>query len=159
MSARAQALAEQFERANTELIAAISACGDERWGARCADTGWTAAVQADHLGAGQAFIADRIGRLARGEADDPLPMAVIEQANEARAAQRSGVSREEAAAQLRENGAAMAQLIRGLSDEQLARTGKIVAEVPVQSVEGWIAYLSIGEIERHGGQLREAVGA
>jgi len=158
MSARAQALAEQFERVNTELIAAISACGDERWGARCADTGWTAAVQADHLGAGQAFIADRIGRLARGEADDPLPMAVIEQANEARAAQRSGVSREEAAAQLRENGAAMAQLIRGLSDEQLARTGKIVAEVPVQSVEGWIAYLSIGEIERHGGRLREAVG-
>ena len=159
MSARAQALAEQFERVNTELIAAISACGDERWGARCADTGWTAAVQADHLGAGQAFIADRIRRLARGEVDDPLPMAVIEQANEARAAQRSGVSREEAAAQLRENGAAMTQLIRGLSDEQLARTGKIVAEVPVQSVEGWIAYLSIGEIERHGGRLREAVGA
>jgi len=53
----------------------------------------------------------------------------------------------------------MAQLIRGLSDEQLARTGKIVAEVPAQSVAGWIAYLSIGEIDRHGGRLREAVGA
>jgi uncharacterized damage-inducible protein DinB len=159
MSARAQELAEQFERANEELIAAISRCSDEGWKARCADTGWTAAVQADHLGAGQAFIADRIGRIARGEADDPLPMAVIEQANEQRAGERAGCSREEAIAQLRENGAAMAAMIRGLSDEQLARTGKIVAEVPSQSVEGWIAYLSIGEIERHGGRLREAVGA
>ena len=159
MSARAQELAEQFERANAELIAAIERCGDDAWGARCADTGWTAAVQADHLGAGQAFIADRIGRIARGEADDPLPMAVIEQANEQRAGARAGVSREEAIALLQENGAAMAAMIRGLSDEQLARTGKIVAEVPSQSVEQWIAYLSIGEVERHGGRLREAVGA
>jgi hypothetical protein len=86
-------------------------------------------------------------------------MAVIEQANEQRAGQRAGVSRDEAIAQLRENGAAMAQMIRGLSDEQLARTGQIVAEVPARSVEQWIAYLSIGEIERHGGRLREAIGA
>ena len=159
MGARAQELAEQFERANAELIAAIGRCGDDRWGACCADTGWTAAVQADHLGAGQAFIADRIGRIARGEAEAPLPIAAIEQANERRAAERAGGSRDEASAQLRENGAAMAQMIRGLSDEQLARSGKIVAELPSHSVEGWIAYLSIGEIERHGGRLREAIGA
>ena len=116
-------------------------------------------MQSDHLGAGQAFIADRIGRIARGEADAPLPMATIERANEDRAAQRAGVGRDEAIAQLRENGAAMARLIRGLSDEQLARTGKVVEEVPAQSVEGWIDFLSLGEIERHGGRLREAVGA
>ena len=159
MSMRVQELTEQFERVNAELIAALGRCGDERWGARCADTGWTAAVQADHFGAGQAFIADRIGRIARGEADAPLPIAVIEQANEQRAAERAGGSRDEAIALLRENGAAMAQLIRGLSDEQLARVGTIVEEVPAQSVEQWIVYLSIGEIERHGGRLREAVGA
>jgi uncharacterized damage-inducible protein DinB len=159
MNAQAQELAGQFERANEELIAAIGRCDDDRWRARCADTGWTAAVQADHLGAGQAFIADRIGRIARGEADEPLPIGVIEQANEQRAAQQANVTREEAAALLRENGAAMAAMIRELSDEQLARTGKIVAEVPERTVEQWIAYLSIGEVERHGGKLREAIGA
>ena len=71
MSARAEALAERFERANEELIAAIGRCGDAGWGARCADTGWTAAVQADHLGAGQAFIADRIGREPAGARRSP----------------------------------------------------------------------------------------
>ena len=159
MSSRAQELAAQFERANEELIAAIGRCSDERWTARCADTGWTAAVQADHLGAVHAFPTDYIGRIARGEEVAPLPIAVIEQENEKRAARQANVSREEAIALLQENGATMAALIRGLSDEQLARTGTIVTELPVQSVEQWITMLAIGEVERHGGALREAVAA
>lgn len=159
MSARAQVLAEQFERANEELLAAIGRYGDEGWGARCADTGWTAAVQADHLGAGQAFIAERIGMLARGASSPPVPMAAIDAGNAQRSAQAAGVGKEEAIALLRRNGAAMAALIRGLSDAQLARTGQIVVEMPTWSVEQWVQNLAIGEIARHGGRLREAVGA
>lgn len=159
MSARAQELAQQFERANEELIAAIDRCGEEGWRARCADTGWTAAVQADHLGAGQAFIAYRIGQLAQGEDTPPLPLAAIEQDNDQRAGQQAGVDKDKAVALLRENGATMAAMIRGLSDEQLARTGQIVVEMPSHSVGQWVQALPIGEIERHGGRLREAVGA
>ncbi len=159
MSERARELAERFERANEELIATIEGCADDRWRASCSDTGWAVGVQADHLGVGQAFIAERIAGIARGEALSPLPMAAIEQANDQRAGQATRIDKEEAVALLRQNGAAMARMIRGLDDEQLGRTGRIIAELPEQSVERWIEYLAIGELERHGGCIREAIAA
>ena len=157
MSERAQALAERFERANEELIATIEGCADDRWRASCSDTGWAVGVQADHLGAGQAFITEYIGSIARGEATPPLPMAVIDQANAQRVGQAANVSKEDAIALLRQNGAALAEMIRGLDEEQLGRSGQIVAELPAHSVEQWIEYLAIGELERHGGCIRQAI--
>ena len=159
MSERAQALAERFERANEELIATIAGCADDHWRASCSDTGWAVGVQADHLGVGQAFIAERIEGIARGEAAPPVPMATIEQINDQRAGQAADIGKEEAIALLRQNGAAMAGMIRGLDEEQLGRTGQIVAELPVLSVERWIENLAIGELERHGGCIRQAIGA
>ena len=157
-SERARALAEQFERVNDDLIATVERCTAEQWRATCADTGWSVAVQADHLANGEAFIAERVGQIARGEAAPPLPLATIEQANEQRAAQAADVGRDEVIAMLRRNGATAAQMIRDLDEEQLGRTGQIVVELPVWSVEQWIENLSIGELERHGGAIRQAVG-
>ncbi len=157
MSERARALAERYERANEELIATIAGCADDHWRASCSDTGWAVGVQADHLGVAQAVIAEHIGAIARGEPLPPLPMAVINQANDQRAGQAAEISKEEAIALLRQNGAAMAEMIRGLDEEQLGRSGQIVAELPAHSVEQWIEYLAIGELERHGGCIRQAI--
>jgi hypothetical protein len=159
MHDRSRALADQFERANEALIATLAACDTAAWRAACPDTGWRVGVQADHIAAVEAFLTDRLGRIATGAAADPLPMAVIERENDRRAAQAADIARAEAIAQLREQGAAARRLIRTLSAEQLARTGRIVAERPSQSVEAWIVGLSIGEIERHGGCIRQATNA
>lgn len=158
MSERAQALATRFERASEELVAAVAGCGGDAWRAPCADTGWSVGVQADHIVAAEAFTTDYVGRLARGEVVEPVPMAAINQGNDQRAAQAASADQAAVVGQLRREMAAAAGLIRGLSDEQLGRTGQIVAEVPAQSVAEWIEYLSIGEIERHGGCLRQALG-
>ena len=159
MSARARALATRFERVGAELLAAIEGCGDDAWRAPCSDTGWSVGGQADHIVAAEAFTTDYVGRLARGEAVEPVPMAAINQGNDRRAAQAASGDKAAVVAQLRREAAAASQLIRGLSDEQLGRSGQIVAEVPAKSVAEWIEYLSIGEIERHGGCLRQAIGA
>jgi uncharacterized damage-inducible protein DinB len=156
MSDRALALADQFEQANTALIAALTTCDTAAWQAACPDTGWPVGVQADHIAAVEAFLTDRLGRIANGEAIDPLPLALIERENDRRAAQAANITPDQAIAQLREQGAAAIHLIRSLSLDQLARTGQIVAEQPTQSVEAWIIGLSIGEIERHGDSILQA---
>jgi len=159
MSERAQALAARFERASGELIAAIEGCDGNAWRATCSDTGWSVAVQADHIAAAEAFVTDYVGRIARGEAVEPVPMAAINQGNDQRAAQAASADQAAVVAQLRQETTTATRLIRDLSDEQLGRTGQIVAELPAQSVAAWIESLSIGEIERHGGCLRQALGS
>ncbi len=158
MSERARALAERFERANEDLIATVAGCDEAGWRARCPDTGWNVAIQADHLADGEAYIADILGRMARGEAVQPLPMAAIEQANEQRAAQMADTTRDDVVALLRRNGAAAAAAYRGLDDAQLGRTGQFVAELPAKTVEEWVEFLAIGELERHGGAILQALG-
>ena len=158
MSERARALAERFERANEGLIATVEGCDEAGWRAACPDTGWTTAIQADHLAAGEASIAEALGKMARGEAVRPLPIATIEQANEQRAAQVANTTRDEVVALLRRNGAAAAQVYRGLDDEQLGRSGQFVAELPARTVAEWVEFLAIGELERHGGAIRQALG-
>ena len=159
MSERARALAERFERANEELIGMVAGCDDAGWRSACPDTGWRVAIQADHLAVGETWVADMVGKIARGEAVQPLPIATIEQANEQRAAQVANTTREEVIALLRQNGAAAAQIYRGLDDAQLGRTGQIVAELPSKTAEEWIEFLGIGELERHGGCIRQALGS
>ncbi len=158
MSAQAQALAERFERELAALIEAVEACQDEQLAGRCADTGWAGLVQVDHLAAAEAFVTDRLQAIVAGHRAPPLPRATIEAANDQRALEAATVSKEAALAALRENGARTADFIRGLSDEQLERRGEIVVELGEKSVREWIEVLSIGEIERHGGALRQAIG-
>ena len=65
----------------------------------------------------------------------------------------------ETTALLRDNGASAAQTYRFLTDEQLARTASLLAGTPPSTVAGLISYLAIGEIERHGAAIREAIGS
>jgi hypothetical protein len=158
MSDHARALADRFEQVNAALITTLAGCDDAAWRATCPDTGWSIAVQADHIAAAEGFVTEYVGRLARGEQVEPVPIAAINRENDRRAAQAAGIDREGAITQLRQQGGAAVQLIGNLTDEQLGRTGQIVAEVPARSVAEWVEYLSIGEIERHGGCIRQAFG-
>jgi hypothetical protein len=158
MGGRARTLAERFERANEELITTVAGCDDAGWRAICPDTGWRVAIQADHLAIGEAFVADLVGRLARGESVQPLPIAAIERANDERAALVADTTRDEVVALLRRNGASAAAIYRELTDEQLERGGPLVAELPARTVEEWIDFLAIGELERHGDAIRRALG-
>ena len=158
MSDQARALADRFEQTNATLIATLAGCDDDAWRATCPDTGWSVAVQADHIAAAEDFVTEYIGRLARGEQVEPVPIAVINRENDCRAVQAAGIDGAGAITQLRQQGGAAVRLIGSLTDEQLGRTGQIVAEVPARSVAEWVEYLSIGELERHGGCIRQALG-
>ncbi len=156
MSEKAAALAEQFEQSNNDLITTVEQCSDVQWAAKCPDTGWSVAVQAHHIAGGEKGLAGFIGAVASGHTPPPITMEMINQGNARHAEEYVNVSKEETVALLRENGAAAAKMIRGLSDAQLARTGELIAG-RAASVAQMIQSLSLGEIQRHGEHLRQAI--
>jgi quercetin dioxygenase-like cupin family protein/uncharacterized damage-inducible protein DinB len=158
-SERARALAWRFAQANDALIATIERCTPEQWRATCADTGWTVGVQAHHIAVGELPIAAMIRAVAAGEPPPPMPPGMLDAINARHAAEFANVTKEEAVALLRENGARAAETYRTLTDAQLARTTAPTAGEHPASVAQLIEYLAIGEIERHGAALRAAIGA
>lgn len=157
-SARARALAWQFEHANEELIATLEQCPPERWRAICADTGWTIGVQAHHIAEGEATIAGVLRDVAEGRPHPPMPPRKLDAINARHAEEFANVTREETVALLRRNGPRAAQAYRVLSDEQLAQTATLLEGGQPASVAQLIEHLAMGEIERHGAYLRSALG-
>jgi hypothetical protein len=82
---------------------------------------------------------------------------MIDAANARHAEACANVTQAETCALLQRHGALATELYRGLSDEQLARTGVTLVDGPPSTVAGLIDYLAIGEIERHGQAIREAI--
>ena len=158
-SARARALAWRFEHANQGLIAMIERCSPEGWRAICADTGWSVGVQAHHVATGEAPILGVIQDAADGRPHPPMPPAKLDAINARHAAEFADVTREETAELLRRNGAAAARAYRVLSDEQLERSATLLEGGEPATVAELIEHLAIGEIERHGGYIRDVVGA
>ena len=125
MSARARTLAEQFEQVNKEAIAAVEARDDSAWRAVCREEGWPAAFTAWHIGDGHTTIMGLVSGVANGHPLPTLTAAMLDTRNAANLARYAACSRQEALDVLRQNGTAVADAIRGLSDEQLDRTAVI----------------------------------
>jgi hypothetical protein len=158
MGERAEALARRYEGAFGEVVQAVERCPDDKWKESCPDTGWPANFQARHIAGGAMFFAGAFGKIARGEPYPAPPMSAIDAGNAQQLEAGRGVSKQEALAELRAGGPAMAGFIRGLSDEELDRTGQIVQELPAMTVEQLIERVAMGELANHGGALRRAVG-
>src|SRR5215216_1156150 len=98
MGERAAALADQFEQTLGELIATVEGCSEEQWRAMCG---------------------------AEGRPLPDLTWDDINGTNERRAGEQASCSKDEVLASLRDGGREMAAYVRGLSDEQLDRTGAL----------------------------------
>lgn len=157
-SDQARMLAWRFKQANDALIATIQACTPEEWRAVCADTNWTVAVQAHHVADNHAHIAAMLQQAVDGKPYPPITLAEQDAFNAQHATTFADVTREETVALLERNGALAAQTYRRLTDEQLAQTFVAIVGSPPISVAGMIAYVAIGEIERHGKFIREVIG-
>lgn len=156
MSERARALAEQFEQANNDVIAAVEACSDEQWRATCKDEGWSVATTAHHVGGGHAVIADFANKIGNGEAMPPITMEMIDQGNAQHAQQYANCNKAETLAMLREGGAVAASIVRGLSDEQLDRSGPVLGN-PMTAAQV-IENILIGHPRQHLASMQGAMG-
>ncbi len=120
-SARAEELARQFEQLNDEVIAFVEACDEGAWKAQCADDERCVGAVAQHVADAHRAGSRWVRTIVAGQ---PITVTMddIHTSNAQAAAASANQSQSEVADALRQSGAKAASTVRGLSDEDLARS-------------------------------------
>ncbi len=157
MSEIARDLADRFQRSNGELIVFAEGLSEEQWRALCPREWRTFGVVVYHIAEGLALITD----VARAVAtEQPLPPGLVRNAEEAnsknalQATEHVDCTRQETVELLHRNGAASVEFVRGLTNEQLARSRLVWGREA--TVEALIEHVLIGHLAGHYATLRAA---
>ena len=109
-------------------------------------------VVAHHVGDSIPMFAERAFVLARGEPMEPLAAGEMDAANARHAAVNPSPDQAATLELIRDNAARTAELIRGLTDEQLARPGQ--GALSRWTAEQLIRRVLIGHVPWHEGSIR-----
>ncbi|MGH2344897.1 MAG: DinB family protein [Chloroflexota bacterium] len=156
----ARALAHQFEEAVQTLSALLERCSADQWRTICPEEGWTVGVTAHHVAGSFRFIGSLIEALAAGNPLPEVTAAGINEGNARHAVKYADCDQGETIAGLRAKGAVAAQLIAGLSDEQLENAAPFtLRSCHVTSARRIIERMLIGHVESHRADIEAAIGS
>ena len=155
MGERAATLADQLERVNNDLIATIEGCSDEQWKNACAGETWSVGVTAHHVASNLEPVAQLAQLVANGDPLPPITMDMIHQQNEQHAQQYASCTRAETAELARKSGRVAVDLVRGLDDEQLNRSARVLAND--MTAGAIVEHILIGHIDSHLQSIRAAL--
>jgi hypothetical protein len=155
----AEALAQRFEEALHRLVVLLERCSAEQWRIVCPDEGWSVGVTAHHVGGSFRFVTGLIHALLAGK---PLPEETprgIDEGNARHALKYADCAQDETVEGLRAKGAAVGQLLVGLTDEQLAFAAPFsLASGRVTSIRTIIERMLIGHVENHRAGIESVIG-
>jgi uncharacterized protein (TIGR03083 family) len=157
MGARADALARQFEGKAQDAAAEIEKIGEGDWKKVTEAEKWTVGVTAHHLAGAFEAVAGIATRLAAGQSMGDFNRAMLDEMNARHAREHAGATKAETVALFRKGAATAAATIRGLSDEQLDRSGTIFGDVPAMTVEQFLTGALIRHIDEHTGSIRTTI--
>ena len=158
MSELANALAAKFKRSNADAIATVERLSDGDW-KNITGEGWTVAACAHHVASVHDGIAGFISDVANGNARPRPGIDVVDESNAKHAREYANCSKAEVLDELRLKGAAAAAIVRGLSDEQLARTTAAIPGRPAVSAAQLIEMALIGHVDVHIASIKMATGS
>ena len=159
MGAKGEALAKQFEGKAQEATAVLEKLSDADWKKVTAAEKWSVGVTAHHVAGSHEGIASIIKTVASGQSMPNFTMDMLHEMNAKHAKDFAGVTKADTIALHKKNAAAAAAVVRDLSDDQLAKSGKVLAEAPPMSAEQIVTGILINHIDDHYGSIRKTVGA
>jgi hypothetical protein len=157
MSDRGQALAERFEKVNGDVMAFVEGCDDVAWQTMVPEEERTVGVVAHHVASAYSAVNGWITSLA---ADQPveITMEQIHQLNERHKARFAHPERTQVTELLRRDGAALAQTVRELDDQELdAKAHFGPANRPLRAAQV-AEYVLISHPTDHLANMRKALG-
>jgi DinB superfamily len=161
MSDRANALADQFEEANGQLVVMLEGLSDEQWQNQLDGEGWPVRVGACHIAEHYINLALLVDIAANGK---PIPdwapkgPGDIDKLNAEIAARNAGRGKQEALDMLHSNATKVTAQLRSLSDEQLDR--KFVLPTGGEfSVEQIAQMMLIGHIGMHAPSIQKVAAS
>jgi uncharacterized protein YndB with AHSA1/START domain len=116
---------------------------------------------AQRLEHGDAFepVAGIVTAIASGQSRGNFTQPMLDEMNARHAMEHANCTRAETIALLKRGAAKAAAVVRGLSDEQLAKSGTVFTDAPPMTAEQMILGALINHIDEHFGSIRSTVGA
>jgi len=158
MGAKSEALAKQYEAKVQEATGVLEKLSDADWKKTTAAEKWTVGVVAHHVAGGHEGIAGIIKTVAGGQSIPNFTLDVLHEMNAKHAQEFATASKADTVALHKKNAAAAAAVVRGLSDEDLARSGTVLTGMPAMTVEQIVTNILINHVDEHVKNIRSAVG-
>jgi hypothetical protein len=158
MGAKVEELVKTFEAKAREATAILNGLSDADWKKVTAAEKWSVGVTAHHVAGSHEPIANIVKTLAAGQSIPNFTMAMLDDMNAKHAQEAAGCTKSETIALHEKGAAAAAAAVRALSDEQLGKSGSVLAGNPPMTVEQVITGILINHIDDHYGSIRKTIG-
>jgi len=157
MGAKGEALAKQFEAKVQEATTVIEKLTDAEWKTVTAAEQWPVGVVAHHVATAHEGISRIVKTVASGQPMPHFTLDMLNQMNAQHAKEHAACTKSETLALHKKNAGAAAAIVRGLSDAELQKSGKVLADAPPINVEGIVTGILIHHIDEHVGSIRKTV--
>jgi uncharacterized protein (TIGR03083 family) len=159
MGAKTEALAAQIEAKARDVVATLEKLGDADWKKVTTAEKWAVGVTAHHLAGGLEAVAGFVsGIVAGGPSRGNFTRAMLDEMNGQHAKAHADCTRAETLALLRKGAATAVAVVRGLNDDQLAKSGTAFTDMPPMTAEQLIMLGLIGHIDDHMRSIRTTIG-
>lgn len=159
MSERAEALADEMQRAIDEVDRFIDEVSDEGWQATCPGEQCTVAALICHIGNSNTGMMDSIFKpVVEGTPRPTFSPEDLHRWNAQAAQQYAAASKEQAREILRAGSAPAVAYVRGLSDEQLATSFDLPMRPEPVTLEAMVVHGLTGHPREHLASARAAAG-
>src|SRR5262245_25065441 len=155
---KGEALAKQVEAKAAAAIATLEQLSDAEWSKTTEAEKWSVGVTAHHVAGVFGAVAQTIETIAGGRPFETFPAGAIDQMNAQHARDFAGCAKAETIELFRKGVTAAAASVRTLSDEQFAKSAKVMAEMPPMTVEQIVTGALLSHLDDHLGSIRKTVG-
>lgn len=159
MGAKAEALAKQFEAKAQEATAVLEKMSEADWKKVTDAEKWTVGVAAHHVAGAHEQIAMIVKTVASGQSMPHFTLDMLHEANAKHAKEHANCTKTDTIALHKKGSAAAAAVVRGLSDDQLAKSGTVLTGAPAMSAEQIVTNILINHVNEHFESIRKTVGA
>jgi DinB superfamily len=158
MGAKSEALAKQFEAKARDAMVTLERLSDADWKKVTAAEKWSVGVTAHHIAGVFERLANVVKTIAAGRALDGFSLDRIDEMNAQHAKDYANCTRAETIELHKRGVAAALATIRGMSDEELARSASLAPGAPPMTVEQIITGGLLHHVDDHFGSIRKTIG-
>jgi hypothetical protein len=158
MGAKSEALANRFEAKAREAMATLEQLSAADWTKVTAAEKWPVGVTAHHLAGALERVSNIVKAIVAGQSLGNFTGAMLDEMNAQHAKDYANCTKAETMELHRKGVAAAAATIRGLSDDQLAKSGTVFTGMPPMTAEQLITRGLLDHTDEHFGSIRKTVG-
>jgi hypothetical protein len=158
MGAKGEALAKQFEGKAREAAAVVESLSDADWKKVTDAEKWTVAATAHHLARAFEAVSGIVTGIVSGQLPGGFTRGMLDGMNAQHAKEFATCTKAETVTLMKTGAPTAAAVVRGLSDDQLAKSGAVFTDAPPMTAEQLVMGGLINHIDEHIGSIRKTVG-